>query len=250
MVQYLKRDNKPDLAFVYSEGADAHLPVVMFCGGYASDMQGSKATYFEEACVARGQGYVRFDYSGHGQSGGDFVDGTIGSWASDARDIFEHVIADQHAVIVGSSMGGWIGLLLAREKAAQITGYIGIAAAPDFTEELYYDRLDDVQRATVMEEGRVLIPNDYSDDPYIFTRELFEDGKANCLLSQSYNPSYKMHLFQGMLDKDVHPDMAKRIVEAYSDLPSVTFIDDGDHRLSRDQDLVMIDAMIQEFSHS
>ncbi len=249
MVQYLKRNDKPDLAYIYTEGENTALPVVIFCGGYASDMQGTKAVYFEEACKKRGQSYIRFDYSGHGQSGGEFADGTIGKWAADTRAIFDHIIKDRWCVIVGSSMGGWIGLLLAQAREAQIAGYIGIAAAPDFTEELFHERLNDAQRETVMQEGRVLIPNDYSDDPYIFTRELFEDGKANCLLKEKHVPSYPIHLFQGMEDKDVPPDTAKAIRAAYGGGVEITFIEDGDHRLSRPQDLEAIEQMITSFSN-
>ncbi|MGH1397670.1 MAG: alpha/beta hydrolase [Alphaproteobacteria bacterium] len=248
MVQYLKRNDKPDLAYIYSEGENTALPIVIFCGGYASDMQGTKAVYFENACKARGQSYLRFDYSGHGQSGGAFADGTIGTWAADALAIFDHIVKDHWCVIVGSSMGGWIGLLLANKREEQLAGYIGIAAAPDFTEELFHERLNNEQRETVMQDGRVLIPNDYSDDPYVFTRELFEDGKENCLLRDKHVPSYPMHLFQGMEDNDVHPDTANAIQKAYGGGVEITFIKDGDHRLSRPQDLEAIERVIEYFS--
>lgn len=243
-VQWLKRRGKPDLAYVYSAGADDR-PVVMFCGGYASDMGGTKATYFESVCKVRGQSYVRFDYAGHGQSGGDFKDGTIGSWFEDSLAVFDHVIGSRRAVIVGSSMGGWIGLLLTKARAGQVKGFVGIAAAPDFTLGLYDHALNDAQRAAVQNDGFVTIPNDYSDDPYIFTKALFEDGERNFVLDRPQGLNVDMHLFQGRQDTEVHEDTPFAIEKVFpqSDI-TVHMIDDGDHRLSRPQDLAVIDAAI------
>lgn len=244
--QYLKRKGKPDLAYIHTPAAEngQSLPLVMFLGGYRSDMSGTKATYFEEQCKARGQAYLRFDYSGHGQSGGAFEDGTIGSWAADALDVLDHV-AEGPVLLVGSSMGGWIALLVARQRPEITHGLIGIAAAPDFTEEIYHERLDDAQRRVLMEQGKVLVENDYSDEPYAYTKAFYEDGKANLLLNKSQSAAHPIRLIQGKQDKDVPWQTAVKIAEVYagSDI-DVIFVEDGDHRLSRPQDLALIDQQI------
>ncbi len=250
-INYLERDGKPTLAYIYTPAAQEGKPrpLVMFLGGYRSDMNGTKATYFEQRCIARGQAFLRFDYSGHGKSDGKFEDGTIGAWAADVTDVLNHAQGDQKAILVGSSMGGWIALLAARANAHDIHALIGIAAAPDFTEEIYHQRLDAAQRKTLMETGIVTVENDYSDEPYSFTRDFYEDGKSNLVLSQSQNLSFPLHLFQGMQDKDVPPETATKIAEIYGlNSSAITFIKDGDHRLSRPQDLERIDQAIESMS--
>ena len=138
----------------------------------------------EECCKGRGQGCIRFDYSGHGQSGGKFEDGTISSWADDAKAILDEVIPeDQQIIVVGSSMGGWISLLLVKKRPERIAGMVGIAAAPDFTEDMFHTRLNKGQQAELLEKGLVHLPNDNSDEPYHFTREFYEDGKNNLVLT-------------------------------------------------------------------
>jgi pimeloyl-ACP methyl ester carboxylesterase len=142
--QYLKRPGKKDIAYHYVQpkGAGKDLPHIFFLGGFKSDMNGTKALYLHKRCEERGQGFLRFDYTGHGQSGGDFTDGTIGAWKQDALDIFDHVGAER-VILVGSSMGGWISLLVAREREASIYGLIGIAAAPDHASQGVLDHVDD-----------------------------------------------------------------------------------------------------------
>lgn len=248
-VQYLQREGKPDLAYIYTppSEAGAELPLVMFLGGYRSDMQGTKAEYLERQCEVRGQAYVRFDYSGHGQSQGDFDDGTIGSWLADATDILDH-IAQGPVVLVGSSMGGWIALLLAQKRAAMMHGLIGIAAAPDFTEDIYR-RLNGAQRQELEENGVAYVPNDYSDEPYAYTKAFYEEAKAHLLLGETRSVNYPMRLIQGGQDKDVPWQTATKIQDAYegSEL-DVVIIEDGDHRLSRPEDLDIIDKEVTSVS--
>jgi pimeloyl-ACP methyl ester carboxylesterase len=251
-VQYLERTGKPRLAYVYTpaEGAGASYPVVMFLGGYRSDMNGTKALYLEEKCAARGQAYLRFDYSGHGQSAGTFDEGTIGSWMNDALDVLDHVAADAPVVLVGSSMGGWISLLVARARAGtgRIKGLVGIAAAPDFTEDIYA-RLSDAQKAEMRETGRTAVPNDYSDTPYTYTQAFYDDGKAHLLLRGDQRLSHPVRLIQGMLDNDVPWETAVKIRDVYGlAQEDVIFVEDGDHRLSRPEDLVLIDREVQIIS--
>lgn len=218
------------------------MPVVVFCGGFKSDMMGTKAAFLEAQCRNAGRGFLRMDYSGHGHSDGAFEDGTISSWAGDVRDVLEHLTLEQF-VIVGSSMGGWIGFLIARMMGDKMGALIGIAAAPDFTDDLYYNRLNDEQRAVIDRDGRIEIPNDYSDEPYIFTKALIDDGRDNFVLGQSelLRYGFPIHLIQGKLDEDVPWQRAEEIRDAVSQpIVEITFVEDGDHRLSRDQDLSLI----------
>ncbi len=248
LVQYIKRDNSPALAYRFSTPAPGNTaPIVMFCGGYRSDMMGTKATYLEQQCQNRGQGYIRFDYSGHGESEGVFRDGTIGSWSSDALAVFDYLV-DREALLVGSSMGGWIALLIAHQRTENIQGVIGVAAAPDFTEDIF-NNLDQQQQKTLLDEGLLLLPNDYSDEPYEITRIFYEDGKKHLLLAKSHDVNFPIHLVQGKKDLDVPWQTALNIQKAYGESTvSITFVDDGDHRLSRLQDLERIDECIRKMS--
>lgn len=248
-VEYLGRPGKPKLAYVYSpptEEGHAY-PLVMFCGGYRSDMTGTKATYFEQQCQARGQGYVRFDYSGHGASEGRFEDGTIGDWASDALAVFDH-FAKEPIVLVGSSMGGWIVLLLAQERPELIKGLIGIAAAPDFTEDIYA-RLTDEQKNNLEAQGYAEVPNDYSDEPYVFTKDFYEEAKNHLLLNKEKSVPFPMRLIQGRQDKDVVWQTATKIQKVFgASETDIIFIEDGGHQLSRPEDLELIDREIWTLS--
>lgn len=243
--KFLNRSEKPDLAYHYTQG---DRPIVMFCGGYRSDMNGTKAVYLERECIKRGQGYLRFDYSGHGESGGAFNDGTIRKWFEDALDIFDAVI-NGPVVIVGSSMGGWIGLLLAQARANFVKGMVGIAAAPDFTEHLYHQELNAAQRFIVEEQGYISIPNDYSDEPYHFTKMFFDDAKDCLVLKKGNTAKFPMSLIHGLKDKDVPAETPQRIKDIYIDSHvEITCVEDGDHRLSRPQDLELINQEIMMFS--
>ena len=249
-IQYLGRKGSNKLAYVYSPASEQgdDLPTVVFCGGFKSDMMGTKATYFEEQCRAKGQAYLRFDYSGHGLSSGDFKDGTISSWFSDALSVVDE-ITQGPLVIVGSSMGGWIGLLLAQARAERMKGFIGIAAAPDFTTRLYDEELSDEHRTEIAEKGYVKIPNDYDDEPYIFTQALFDDGKKNLILDRDHTHDYPITLFHGLCDATVPKETPLSIRDRYSGgLLDIVFIDDGDHSLSRPQDLEILMAEIQSMS--
>lgn len=251
---YLERPGKPKLAYRYTPGVDGRggnegndLPLVMFCGGYRSDMNGTKAVYFEEQCAARGQGYVRFDYGGHGDSEGEFAEGTIGAWAEDARDILDHV-ASGPVIVVGSSMGGWMALLLAKARAEKIRGVVGIAAAPDFTEDIFA-RLTADQQAEVMSAGFVAVPNDYSDEPYHYTKAFYEEAKAHLLLGHAQEIDFPIRLVQGKRDLDVPWQMAEKIRMHYGEAHvDIVFVDDGDHKLSRPEDLALINGEIMKLS--
>ncbi len=209
-------------------------------------MAGTKATFLDDLCAARGLGCVRFDYSGHGASSGRFEDGTIGAWAHDAVAVIDRV-ADGPLVLVGSSMGGWIMLLAALARPDRIAGLVGLAPAPDFTEALIWNRLSNEERDRLMRDGRLVTPSQYSEEPTILTRALIEEGRRHLLLSAPIGIRCPVRLLHGMADPDVPHrlslDLAERLVS--SDV-RVTLIKDGDHRLSRAEDLALLGATIEE----
>jgi len=218
-------------------------PTVVFLPGYRSDMTGDKATALAAFCGQRGQAALRYDYSGHGASGGRFEDGTIGIWTADALIAIDRLTKGP-LLLVGSSMGGWIALLCALARRERVAALVGIAAAPDFTETLMWQALSFAQRATVMEQGIVHIPNQYGD-PTPITRALIEDGRTHMLLSESIPLQCPVRLLQGQADPDVPWEMALRIASQIESADvQVTLVKDGDHRLSRPQDLVLLRRVV------
>jgi pimeloyl-ACP methyl ester carboxylesterase len=217
---------------------------ILFLPGFRSDMAGTKATFLDDFCAARGLPYVRFDYSGHGASSGRFEDGTIGAWAEDAIAVIDHV-ADGPLVLVGSSMGGWIMLLAALARPDRIAGLVGLAPAPDFTEALIWNRLTDDERDRLQGAGRLETPSAYAVEPTIITRSLIEEGRRHLLLSAPIGIRSPVRLLHGMADPDVpyrlSLELAERLV---SNDVRVTLIKDGDHRLSRAEDLALLGEAI------
>lgn len=215
-------------------------PTIVFLPGFKSDMEGSKATHLRDWAATQGRAMLRFDYAGHGASGGIFENGTIGSWTADAAA----VIAAQTQgplLLVGSSMGGWIALLLARTMQDRVTALVGIAAAPDFTETLLWNNLSETERATLLSAGHIERPGIYGEQPYRFTRALIEDGRQQSLLNNPIPITCPVRLLQGQRDDDVPWPTALRIAEQLaSDNVQITLIKDGDHRLSRPEDLALL----------
>lgn len=239
MADYLTRQGKHDLAYTHTEAPDENTLTVVFCPGYRSDMQGTKATYLENICQNAGLGYLRFDYSGHGLSGGEFETGTIGQWLEDTLDIIDELIAGQ-CLIVGSSMGGWIGLLTALERQDKVKGFIGIAAAPDFTRGIKANLRQD-QKDQLEAKGYFEVPTPYSEYPQRFGQNLLEEGEKHCILDKSHSLDIPLTLCQGMEDPDVDWQTAIRISRAVgNDNARVLLLEDGDHRLSREQDLALL----------
>lgn len=239
MTAFLQRKNKPALAYNHSQARKTDGIALVFCGGYRSDMTGTKATYLEQQCQNNGIEYLRFDYSGHGQSEGIFDDCVMSDWINDAQDIINHIITGNY-VVVGSSMGGWIGLRLALngQNQNQLKAFIGIAAAPDFTEDLFEQRLSPDQQKKLFETGIAYVENDYSDTPYRFTKAFYEDGKKNLILRDQHKPTCPIHLIQGKDDKDVPWQTAIKIQQSLGlNDNDITFIDKGDHRLSSPEQL-------------
>ncbi len=221
-------------------------PGVVFCGGFSSDMTGTKAIALDAFCRGEGRAYVRFDYLGHGASSGKFEQGTIGRWADDAIAVID-ATTEGPLVLVGSSMGGWIMLLAALERPGRVCGLVGVAAAPDFTEDLVRNRFDDAQRAALMRDGAVHLPSDYDDEPYAITRALIEDGRERLLLHAPIPITCPVRLIQGMNDADVPWETVLRIAERLvSDDVEVTLVKGGDHRLSEPDDLARLCRTVTE----
>jgi pimeloyl-ACP methyl ester carboxylesterase len=213
-------------------------PTVVFLTGFKSDMTGGKALALEEFCRERGQAFLRFDYTGHGQSSGVFEEGTIGQWADDAVTALDE-LTEGDLVLVGSSMGGWIMLLAALARKPRIRGLIGIAAAPDFTRDLLWDVFTDDQKQAMERDGYVELPNCYDDqEPYRICKPLIDDGWDQLLLDKPIGLDIPVRLIHGLKDDDVPWKTSLRIQEQLtSNDVEVTLVKDGGHRLSEDHDL-------------
>jgi len=219
-------------------------PGVVFLGGFKSDMEGSKALYLQELAENQGRAFLRFDYSGHGQSHGEFTEGCIGDWAQDASEIIS-TLTDGPQIIIGSSMGGWIAFLLARQMPERFQALIGIAAAPDFTEDSIWAGLDEAQRATLMRDGQIGLPSEYVDSPYIFTRHLIEDGRRQQVLKAPLTLPFPVRLLQGTADASVKLSVPLRIIE-HATGPDIrlTLVKGADHSFSTPECLVLIGATL------
>ncbi len=226
-----------DIAILRREGDG---PCVVWLGGFRSEMTATKATALDEWCARQGRACLRFDYSGHGASGGSFEDGVIGEWLEDALAAIAR-FGGPVPVLVGSSMGGWIALLAARAMPQPPAGLVLIAPAVDFTEELMWAGFPDDVRAEIMATGRWMRPTAYAPEPYPVTRRLIEEGRNHLLLGGSIRTGAPVHILQGMQDVDAPWSHTLRLVERLAeDDVVVTLIKDGDHRLSREEDILRL----------
>ena len=214
-------------------------PTVVWLGGYRSDMTGTKAEALAAWAQARGRAYLRFDYFGHGASSGAFRDGTITRWRDDAHAVLGK-LCDGPQVLVGSSMGAWIALLIARARPEKVAALLLLAPAADFTEALIWARMTPDIRSEVMERGAWQRPSAYGDGPYPITRALIEDGRRHLLLDAPIDLGCPVHILQGMKDPDVPWRHALKLVEKLSGNPVLSLIKNGDHRLSTPEDIDLI----------
>jgi pimeloyl-ACP methyl ester carboxylesterase len=227
-------------------------PGVFWLGGFKSDMKGTKAEALDRWAESEGRACVRFDYSGHGESGGDFSEGTIGRWLEECIAVYAH-FAKGAQVVVGSSMGGWLALLLARalaarKEAAPIAGMVLIAPAVDFTEELMWKQFSDATKREIEQKGLWMRPSQYDEEAYPITRGLIEDGRKHLLLGGLIETGCPVHILQGVQDPDVPWRHAVQLVSRFSrDDVVLTLIKDGDHRLSRPEDIERLIAAVKEF---
>jgi pimeloyl-ACP methyl ester carboxylesterase len=231
----LDRGDGVELAWAHLPGSG---PTVVFLPGFGSDMAGEKATTLAAFCAATGKPMLRLDYSGHGASGGVFTNGTIGQWAEDARIVIDAMTTGE-LLLVGSSMGGWIALLLARAWPERVAGIVGIAAAPDFTERMK-QAMTAEENATLARDGMLVRPSQYGD-PYRITRRLLEDGRHHLLLSGKIPLRCPVRLLHGQQDDAVPWQLALTVADLLESTEvQVTLVKDGDHRLSRAQDLLLL----------
>ena len=228
-------------------------PPLMWCGGFRSDMTGSKAETMVEFARERGLASVRFDYSGHGASGGAFRDGTISRWLEEALAVHEAFVSGP-VVILGSSMGAWIALRMVEELAKRGIAphaLVLIAPAPDFTSVLMEPSFTQAQRQALARDGYFEEPSAYSDEPTLYTRALIEDGRQNTVLDKRLRVGAPVRILQGVADADVPHEHAQRLVEALpEDDVVLTLVPDGDHRLSRDEDLALLRRTLESVVQS
>jgi pimeloyl-ACP methyl ester carboxylesterase len=227
-------------------------PALVWLGGFMSDMGGTKAVALDQWAGAHGRACLRFDYSGHGESGGRFADGTISRWLEESLAVFE-TCCEGPQIVVGSSMGGWLALLLARElrrvprRNASIAGLVLIAPAVDFTEALMWKRFPEEIRREIETKGVWERPSQYSDQPYLITKGLIEDGRRHLLLGGLIETGCPVRILQGVQDPDVPFDHAVELVSRLAqDDVVLTLVKDGDHRLSRPEDIERLLAAVAE----
>jgi pimeloyl-ACP methyl ester carboxylesterase len=241
----LQLEEGASLAFHHTPGRG---PGVLFCGGFTSDMGGTKAVALEAHCAATGRAFTRFDYRGHGASSGRFEDGTIGLWASDALAIVDRV-TEGPLIVVGSSMGGWIALLVALARPERMAGLLGIAAAPDFTEDLLLAQATAEQRRQLAAQGYWMQPSAYGEAAYPVTARLLDDGRHHLVLRGPIALACPAHLLHGQRDADVPWQTSLRLAERLDAVDvTIELIKAGDHRLSTPRDLARLTAALDHLA--
>lgn len=242
--RYHDTDEGRRIAYHHSRGLG---PGVVFLGGFMSDMTGTKALHLEQVCRDEDRSFLRFDYSGHGASSGAFDDGTISRWAADARSVIE-AVTEGPQILVGSSMGGWIALLMARAIPERIAGLVTVAAAPDFTEDSIWPAMNDIERAKLKRDGRIFRPSDYGR-PYTITRNLIEDGRRNLVLRDPLELPFPVRFLQGTKDTDVDMKVSLSLLDhAQGPDMRLVLVDGADHRFSNADCLDLICASIADVS--
>jgi pimeloyl-ACP methyl ester carboxylesterase len=237
----LEREDGVRLAYAASPGTS---PTVVFLGGYASDMTGTKARYLEGWCRARGQAFVRFDYRGHGRSSGRLVDGTIGAWRDDALAVIAASTTGP-LLLVGSSMGAWIMLLVALALPARVHALVGLAAAPDFTEDLLWATLGAAEREALRRDGVLYRSSPYGEAPMPFTWRLVEEGRRHLLLRSSIPVRCPVRLLHGLADPDVPWETSRRLADALEGRDvALTLVKHGGHRLSEPHELALLGTTV------
>jgi pimeloyl-ACP methyl ester carboxylesterase len=244
----VERLARPDGNYVAYARTSGRAPTVVFLGGFRSDMSGTKAMALETWARGQGRAYLRFDYLGHGQSSGRFEDGTIGRWRDDSLAAVDQ-LTDGPLVLVGSSMGGWLSLLVAQARPARLTGLVLIAAAPDFTERLLLKGLSPQDRLALERDGRLERPSQYSPEPSVFTWKLIEEGRNHLLLDRDLALPCRVRLLHGQSDPDVPWQYSLQIAQHLEASEVVTtLVKGGDHRLSTPADIARLIATVEELS--
>ena len=244
----LRNGNAAYIAYNRFKKKNKKLPEVLFLGGFKSDMEGTKAKFLESVCEKRGQTYTRFDYSGHGSSSGSFTDGTIGQWLADTLLMIDEVTQGP-LILVGSSMGGWLMTLAALARPERIHALLGIASAPDFTDELIWAALTDAQRKDFLSQGIIQTPSQYDDQGFPITLQLIEEGREHLVLPKPIDIHCPVHLIHGAADKDVPWMLSRRLARRIkSPDVTLTLIKNGDHRLNSPIALGRLASLLDEVS--
>ena len=241
MTKFLATETGQKLAYSFTKGTG---PTVVFLGGFKSDMEGSKAIFLEKWAKKRNRSFLRFDYSGHGQSSGDFLNLGIGDWLNDTKQIIE-LTQNNGLILIGSSMGGWISLLLSRELGSRLKGLIAIAAAPDFTEESMWKNFTEDQKKEVLNKGLLYLPTDYGE-PYPITRYLIENGRQNLVLREPLKLTCPVRLMQGTEDTAVTRETALKLFDHINaDDLSLFFKRGADHSFSDQSCLEILEKNLE-----
>ena len=251
-VAYLDLSTNRRIAYhtLPAKGDCASLPGLIFLGGFNSAMSGIKATWLQGWAETRGRAFLRFDYTGHGLSSGRFDEGCIGDWLDDAVSVLDRLSSGPQ-IVIGSSMGGWIALLMALRRPQRVAGFIGLAAAPDFTEDGIRASLTPAQRVEMARSGQITVPSQYSEAPYTLTRHLMEEGRNHLVLRNPLILNCPVRLLHGTADPDVDMHVALRLLN-HLDGPDtrLTLLKDADHRLSDDRALGIIARLIDEITET
>jgi pimeloyl-ACP methyl ester carboxylesterase len=243
VIEFSENTQRSSIAFQRSAGDG---PTLVWLCGFRSDMGGTKAEYLHARADAAGRAFLRFDVTGCGKSGGRFEDGTIGLWLGDALGLIDSVTKGP-LVLIGSSMGGWLALLIARARPDRVRGMMLIAPAPDFTERLMWPEMTDAARADVMEKGVWLRPSAYDDTPTPITRALIEDGRQHLMMNDALPFDFPVRIVHGQADPDVPWRLSLEIAERLTGTNVRTlFVKGGDHRLSTPADLALLGAIMDD----
>jgi pimeloyl-ACP methyl ester carboxylesterase len=239
----LQEDNY--IAYYKNEGKE-NKPGVVFLGGFKSDMTGTKATSLEKFCKEKDYSFIRFDYLGHGHSSGKFTDGTIGKWLGNVLDVLDKLTTGPQ-ILIGSSMGGWLMLLAALARPERIVALIGVASAPDFTENLIWDAMDATAKAELQKNGVYSLNSEYGEEPYPISYELITEGRKHLLLDKKIDINCPVRLIHGLLDKDVPHELSIKLSQQLtSENLCVNLIAEGDHRMSKPEDIELLCENLEE----
>ena len=239
------------IAYRHRPGDAPDAPGIAWLGGWRSDMLGSKAETLDALCAREGWAYLRHDYSGHGESGGAIVEGTISRWTDESLAVLDAVRPEGRTLLAGSSMGAWIALRMVAElrrrgEGDRLSGLLLIAPAPDFVTRLMEPRLTDEARSDLATKGYWAEPSDYSDEPNVWTRAFMDDGRASAVLTGPLDLGVPVHIVQGTADEEVPLEHAELLLSHLpADEATMTVVRGGDHRLSRDEDLALIERIAE-----
>jgi pimeloyl-ACP methyl ester carboxylesterase len=245
MASTLTTSSNQNIAYHLLEGKK-NKPGIVFFGGFMSDMQGTKAIALEDFCKKNNYQYIRFDYLGHGQSSGKFTEGTIGKWKENCLTVLDKLTSGPQ-IIVGSSMGGWLMLLAALARPERVAALVGIASAPDFTENLIWEEFTEEEKNILMNTGQYLLKSEYGDDPYPITKALIEDGRKHLVLDKELSFKFPVRLIHGKKDEDVPFILSEQLHKKIQCMDKkIQLLEDGDHRMSTPEAIEILCKTIQD----